>query len=154
MATHSSTLAWQIPGTEEPCSLQSMGSLGVGHDWVTSLSLFFLMHWRRKFATHSSVLSWRIPGMGEPGGLPSLGSRRVGCDWSDLAAAAAAAAMYQDKPIILKDTCSFLKNLCIPAADPTGTLYSHKGDTKFTFTHCLPYVDPWFILHVTTHCYN
>ena len=32
MATHSSTLAWQIPWTEEPGWLQSMGSLGVGHD--------------------------------------------------------------------------------------------------------------------------
>ena len=32
MATHSSTLAWQIPWTEEPGRLQSMGSLGVGHD--------------------------------------------------------------------------------------------------------------------------
>ena len=32
METHSSTLAWKIPWTEEPGRLQSMGSLGVGHD--------------------------------------------------------------------------------------------------------------------------
>ena len=32
MATHSSTIAWKIPWTEEPGRLQSMGSLGVGHD--------------------------------------------------------------------------------------------------------------------------
>ena len=32
MATHSSTLAWKIPWTEEPGRLWSMGSLGVGHD--------------------------------------------------------------------------------------------------------------------------
>ena len=32
MATHSSTLAWQIPWTEEPGGPQSMGSLGVGDD--------------------------------------------------------------------------------------------------------------------------
>ena len=32
MATHSSTLAWKIPGTVEPGRLQSMGLLGVGHD--------------------------------------------------------------------------------------------------------------------------
>ena len=38
MATHSSTLAWKIPWTEEPGRLQSMGSQGVGHDLVTSLS--------------------------------------------------------------------------------------------------------------------
>ena len=37
--THSSTLAWRIPWTEEPGRLQSMGSLRVGHDWATSLSL-------------------------------------------------------------------------------------------------------------------
>ena len=39
MAPHCSTLAWKIPWTEEPGRLQSMGSLGVGHDWATSLSL-------------------------------------------------------------------------------------------------------------------
>jgi len=32
MATHSSTLAWKTPWMEEPGRLQSMGSLGVGHD--------------------------------------------------------------------------------------------------------------------------
>ena len=32
MATHSSTLAWKIPWTEEPGSLQSMGLQRVGHD--------------------------------------------------------------------------------------------------------------------------
>ena len=32
MATHSSTLAWKIPWTEEPCRLQSMGSQRIGHD--------------------------------------------------------------------------------------------------------------------------
>ena len=33
MATHSSVLAWRIPGTGEPCGLPSMGSHRVGHDW-------------------------------------------------------------------------------------------------------------------------
>ena len=32
MATHSSILAWKIPGTEDPGLLQSMGSQRVGHD--------------------------------------------------------------------------------------------------------------------------
>ena len=32
-ATHSSILAWRIPGTGEPGGLQSMGSHRVGHDW-------------------------------------------------------------------------------------------------------------------------
>ena len=38
MATHSSTLAWIIPWTEEPGRLRSTGSQRVGHDWATSLS--------------------------------------------------------------------------------------------------------------------
>ena len=33
MATHSSVLAWRIPGTGKPGGLPSMGSHGVGHDW-------------------------------------------------------------------------------------------------------------------------
>ena len=33
MATHSSTLAWKVPGTAEPGGLPSMGSHRVGHDW-------------------------------------------------------------------------------------------------------------------------
>ena len=33
MATHSSILAWGIPGTEEPSGLPSMGSHRVGHNW-------------------------------------------------------------------------------------------------------------------------
>ena len=40
MTTHSSTLAWKIPWTKESHRLQSLGSQKVGHDWVTSLSLF------------------------------------------------------------------------------------------------------------------
>ena len=33
MATHSSVLAWRIPGTGEPGGLPSMGSQRVGHNW-------------------------------------------------------------------------------------------------------------------------
>ena len=92
MAPHSSTLAWKIPWTEEPGRLQSLGSLRVGHNWATSLSLFtFHFHaLEKEMATHSTVLAWRIPGMVEPGGLPSMGSHRVRHDWRDLAAAAVA----------------------------------------------------------------
>ena len=84
MASHSSTLAWKIPWTEEPGRLQSMGSLS-----RTRLSDFtFTFHFRvleKEMTAHSSVLAWRIPGTGDLGGLPSLGSHRVGHDWSDLA---------------------------------------------------------------------
>ena len=53
MEIHSSTIAWKIPWTEEPGSLQSMGSQRVRHDWVTSLSLSLrllkpLVLWKQK----------------------------------------------------------------------------------------------------------
>ena len=89
----SSTLAWKIPWMEGPGGLQSMESLGVRHDWATSLYFFHFHALEKEMATHSTVLAWRIPRTGEPGGLPSLGSHRVGHDWSDLAAAAAAGLM-------------------------------------------------------------
>ena len=92
MVSHSSTLAWKIPWTEEPGSLQSMGSLRVGHDWATSLFTFHFHALEKEMAAHSSVLAWRILGTAEPGGLPSMGSHRVGHDWSNAAAAAAAPA--------------------------------------------------------------
>ena len=64
MATHSSVLAWRIPGTEEPGRLQSMGSLRVGHDWATSLSLFLFMHWRRKWQPTPVFLPGESQGWG------------------------------------------------------------------------------------------
>ena len=88
LVTYSSTLAWKIPWAEEPGRLQSMGSLRVGHDWATSLSLFTFMHWRRKWQPTPVFLPGESQGR-EPSGLPSMGSHRVGHDWSDLAAAAA-----------------------------------------------------------------
>ena len=64
MAAHSSTLAWKIPWTEEPGRLQSMGSLRVGHDWVTLLSLFTFMHWRRKWQPTPVFLPGESQGQG------------------------------------------------------------------------------------------
>ena len=48
MAPHSSTLAWKIPGMEEPGRLQSMGSQE-SDTTSLSLSLFTFMHWRTKW---------------------------------------------------------------------------------------------------------
>ena len=64
MATHSSTLAWQIPWMEEPGRLQSMGSLGVGHNRATSLSLFIFMYRRRKWQPTLVILSGESQGRG------------------------------------------------------------------------------------------
>ena len=69
MAPHSSTRAWKIPWMEGPGGLRSMGSLGVRHDWATSLSLFTFMHWRRK---------WQPAPVFLPGGSQGRGSL-AGC---------------------------------------------------------------------------
>ena len=62
-------LAWKIPWMEEPGRLQPMGSLRVGQDWATSLSLFIFMHWRRK---------WQPTPVSLPGESQGRGSL-VGC---------------------------------------------------------------------------
>ena len=72
MATHTSTLAWEIPWTAEPGRLQSMGSLRIRQDWAASLSLFTFMHWRRKWQPTPVFLPGEFQGR-EPGGLPSMG---------------------------------------------------------------------------------
>ena len=64
MASNSCTLAWKIPWTEEPGRLQSMGSLRVGPDWATSLSLFTFMHWRRKWQPTPVFLPGESQGRG------------------------------------------------------------------------------------------
>ena len=82
---HSSILAWQIPWTEEPGRLQSTGSLGVWHDWATSLSFLCigegngnpLVFLPGESQGRGSLVDCRLWGL------------RVGHNWSDLAAAAA-----------------------------------------------------------------
>ena len=62
MAPHSSPLAWEIPWTEEPGRLQSMGSPTIG---LSDFPFTFHFHaLEKEMATHSSVLAWRIPGTG------------------------------------------------------------------------------------------
>ena len=93
MATHSSTLAWQIPWTEEPGRLQSMGSLGVRHNWATSLSLFTFMHWRRKWQPTPVFLPGESQGRRSIVGCRLWGRTELDTirhDWSNAAAPAAA----------------------------------------------------------------
>ena len=73
MATHSSVLPWRIPGTEEPGGPQSMGSLRVGQDSTTSLSLFTLMHWRRKWQPTPVFFPGESQGRGSLVGCPLWG---------------------------------------------------------------------------------
>ena len=60
MATHSSVLAWRIPGTGEPGGLPSMGSHRVGPD-SSDLAAAVTSPLEKEIATHSSILTWRIP---------------------------------------------------------------------------------------------
>ena len=64
MAPHSSILAWKIPWKEEPGGPQSTGSLRVGQDSATSLSLFSFMHWRRKWQPTPVFLPGESQGQG------------------------------------------------------------------------------------------
>ena len=58
MATHSSVLAWRIPGTGEPSGLPSMWSHRVGHDWSDLPSL--------PFTISQSLLKFRSIKLGMP----------------------------------------------------------------------------------------
>ena len=90
MATYSSILAWEIPWTEEPSGLESMGSQRVRNDLVTKQEQIGRASCREKsvclrgqdplekeMATHSSILAWEIPWTDKPGGLQSMGLQRV-----------------------------------------------------------------------------
>ena len=81
MATHSSTLAWRIPGTGEPGGLHTVHGVPKSQTRLSDFTFTFHSHaLEKEMATHSSILAWRIPGTGDPGGLLSMGLRRVGHD--------------------------------------------------------------------------
>ena len=68
MATHSRTLAWKIPWTEEPGV--AVHGVAKSRTQLSDFTLTFHFHaLEKEMAAHSSVLAWRIPG-----GLPSMGS--------------------------------------------------------------------------------
>ena len=70
MATHSSILAWRIPGTEEPSGLPSMGSHRVGHDWS---GLAATAHYAKAFDCVDHNKPWNIlKEMGIPDHLTCL----------------------------------------------------------------------------------
>ena len=105
MATHSSVLAWRIPGMAEPGGLLSMESHRVRHDWsdlaaaaaayleilCRLFKLFFLIlfpflsfscYLSIPMAPYSSTLAWKIPWTEKTVGLQSMGSLGVGYDWA------------------------------------------------------------------------
>ena len=76
MATHSSTLAWEIPWMKKPGRL-AVQVVTMSWTWMTDFTFTFHYHALEK---EMATLAWRIPGTAEPGGLPSMRSHRVGHD--------------------------------------------------------------------------
>ena len=60
MATHSSILSWEIPWTEEPDGLQSIGSQRVGHDWVPNIHIESRLFWVSKDLTTHWILRMSV----------------------------------------------------------------------------------------------
>ena len=58
MATHSSVLAWRIPGTEEPGGLPSMGLHRVGHDWSNLAAAAAAVFFTQIFIIVCNLLLW------------------------------------------------------------------------------------------------
>ena len=74
MATHSSVLAWRIPGTGEPGGLPSMGSHRVGHDW-SGLAAAAAVQWVSVRRRHAR---WLIFCLWPPGGASYNSEQRLG----------------------------------------------------------------------------
>ena len=144
MAPHSSTLAWKIPWTEEPGGLQSMGSLRVGHDWATSLSLSTFMHWRRKWQPTPVFLPGESQGRGSLVGCRLWG--RTESDTTEATATAAASYLSSGHPVRLGGICSCLHSLrgvttllihllCLTKSSPSFCCISRRVSESI---RCLP----------------
>ena len=96
MATHSSVLAWRIPGTGEPGGLPSMGSRRVGHDWSNvaavaaavficgSSNVFHLWQWCRASLNTTNTYksfkgNWEVRLIGPKGVTQSLKAEAAAC---------------------------------------------------------------------------
>ena len=128
MATHSSVLAWRIPGTGEPGGLPSMGSHRVGHDWsdlaaaAVSMSYSLWPHGQHlaripcpspspgvcsdscpsSWWCHPTISTSVTTFSSCPQSFFFLGSHRVGHDWSDLAAAAACLLLLRKELLLVR----------------------------------------------------
>ena len=80
MATHSSILAWRIPGTGKPDGLPSMGSHRVGHNW-RDLAAAAARCLETSIKAVVILLELLPAPTGRPGVLQFMGSQRVGHDW-------------------------------------------------------------------------
>ena len=65
MATHSSVLAWRIPGMGHPGGLPSMGSRRVGHDWSDSAAAALLLNMNEFDESYLQTDNWFLEGINE-----------------------------------------------------------------------------------------
>ena len=157
METHSSTLAWEIPWTEEPGGLIVHG-VAKSRTRLSYFTFTFHFHTLEKaMATHSSILAWRIPGAEEPGELLSMGSHRVRHYWCDLAAAAAMRPdamilvfwMLSFKPTFSLSSFTFIKRLL------SSSLLSAIRVVSFVYMSLLIFLprNSWFqlVCHPAQH---
>ena len=133
MAPHSSTLAWKIPGKEEPGGLQFMGSRRVKHDWATVLSFSTFTHWRRKWKPSPVFLP------GESQGRESL----VGCHlWGHTESDTTEATWQQQQQHTVGMFTVIFGDFLLVVVQPLSHVWlsdSMDGSTPgFPVLHCLP----------------
>ena len=80
MATHSSVLAWRIPGTGAPGGLPSMGSHRVGHDWSDLAAVQIDCGWLQSSLLIVSLI-WKLKGKDSFG---EVGWKAQCCDFLSL----------------------------------------------------------------------
>ena len=114
MAPHSSTLAWKISWMEKPGRLQSMGSLRVGHDWATSISLFTFMHWRRKWQPTPVFLPGESQGRGSLVGYYLVSGVTQSWTWLKWLSSSSSSKLYNDSKITISGC--FCKTSCSRAS--------------------------------------
>ena len=102
-----STLAWKIPWTEEPGSLQSMRSLRVRHDWAISLWLFTFMHWRRKWQPTPVFLPGESQGWGSLVGCGLWG--RTELDMTEATSSSSSSSILKSRDITLPTNVPLVK---------------------------------------------
>ena len=139
MATHSSVLAWRIPGTGEPGGLPSMGSHRVRHYWSDLAAAA-----AAAMATHSNTLAWKIPCTEDPGRLQSMGSLRVRHDWAtslSLFTFMHWRRKWQPTPVFLPGESQGRGSLlgCSMGSHRVGHDWSDLAAVKYWLSHCLSF---------------
>ena len=116
---------------EEPGRLQSMGSLRVGYDWATSLSLFTFIHWRRKWQPTPVFLPGESQGWGSlVAAVCGITQSRTWLKWLSSSSSSCIAGRF----IIIWPTREALKNQLpdIPRGCGTASLYTQSTLTNLT----------------------